>query len=156
MTHRVIQKTVDFNSCPTVRFESTKLHVAFSSCLIRWNLYLFYSSEHSTISVEPFTCISNCALTGFSSSSDTLLLMETCLLNSDTTFTGQHKPDTATLVVWHYNSGCRFDHTRRLLFSWVLFRKWFSARMIHIITQCHYVHHKTHMHWPGIEPRPPR
>jgi hypothetical protein len=24
------------------------------------------------------------------------------------------------------------------------------------LSQCHFVHHKSHMHWPGIEPGPPR
>jgi hypothetical protein len=24
------------------------------------------------------------------------------------------------------------------------------------LSQCHSVHHKSHMHWPGIEPGPPR
>jgi hypothetical protein len=24
------------------------------------------------------------------------------------------------------------------------------------LSQCHFVHHKSHMDWPGIEPRPPR
>jgi hypothetical protein len=24
------------------------------------------------------------------------------------------------------------------------------------LSQCHFVHHKYHMDWPGIEPEPPR